>query len=589
MIQEAAAVGVRHFARGGIVGGAGMGLISVVWAGLKRRPPSLRDFFDTGNVRFGIFIGLWSGGYRAILSLLRRRRKDDADAKSASRDRILAGVLAGFSLRVLAPHNQHRYLYQAADGPLYGLAKDWAQGLLRAASMYVPVHTVVPLITRFKDVIQDPAQSSIRMAYAILGSSMFLSTYQTIVKGSQVILRDGFAHKGDQPWKTLISGLLTGFACCFESSARTNELMLYCAPKGADAAWSWLVKKGFAKSIPHQYFELLLFMCASGYVLSRDPEKMKSSYRTLRTLVFGDDSIPPDAPNVLEPGEEHDCPTYNVMGAAMEQLDREVLLEEVQTSLDDYSNCDNLTDEMAKMQCMRKLDGNFDRLYSDMRVAFVDSHDGMIRDQMRLLKRAFEAIPTKLKSKRSTRPLELNSTARRERQSIDPVERAKLRLDNSGSRKVQRSLFSHLKDSLSSCDALQEEEKRRLLNEISIKEDEYKDILRSIRSSDVTSREPLTDLILTVQEKTANAMELCETENIAKMTESGADEADVQKQREVLEETKAMIPECMNRLNDLVADLEAQVAEIIDAGGDDASGTIFTEAQAFAISSSGKM
>ena len=92
---------------------------------------------------------------------------------------------------------------------------------------------------------------------------------------------------------------------------------------------------------------------------------------------------------------------------------------------------------------------------------------------------------------------------------MDPVERAKLRLDDSGSRKVQGSLFSHFRDSLSSCDALQEEEKRRLLNEISIKEDEYKDILRSIRSSDATSREPLTDLILKVQEKTANAMELC--------------------------------------------------------------------------------
>ena len=73
------------------------------------------------------------------------------------------------------------------------------------------------------------------------------------------------------------------------------------------------------------------------------------------------------------------------------------------------------------------------------------------------------------------------------------------------------------------------------------------------------------------------------------MTESGADEADVKKQREVLEETKAMIPECMNRLNDLVAYLEAQVAEIIEAGGDDASGAIFTEAQAVAISYSGKM
>ena len=65
------------------------------------------------------------------------------------------------------------------------------------------------------------------------------------------------------------------------------------------------------------------------------------------------------------------------------------------------------------------------------------------------------------------------------------------------------------------------------------------------------------------------------------MTESGADEADVKKQREVLEETKAMIPECRNRLDDLVADLEAQVAEISEAGGDDASGTVFTEAQAF--------
>ena len=74
-----------------------------------------------------------------------------------------------------------------------------------------------------------------------------------------------------------------------------------------------------------------------------------------------------------------------------------------------------------------------------------------------------------------------------------------------------------------------------------------------------------------------------------KREKNGADEADVRKQREVLEETKAMIPECMNRLNDLVADLEAQVAEIIEAGGDDASGVIITEAQAFVISYSGKM
>ena len=73
----------------------------------------------------------------------------------------------------------------------------------------------------------------------------------------------------------------------------------------------------------------------------------------------------------------------------MEQLDREVLLDEVQASLDDYGNCGNLTDENTNVEEARC---NFDRLYSDMKLAFVDSHDGTTGTD-EVAERAFEAIP----------------------------------------------------------------------------------------------------------------------------------------------------------------------------------------------------
>ena len=85
------------------------------------------------------------------------------------------------------------------------------------------------LLFRYKRLYANPAQEIWRTAHATLLSSLFLTTYQTTVKGVQVLLREDVLQ-GDEPWKSVLCGFLTGFSCLFEKPTRVNELMLYCCP-----------------------------------------------------------------------------------------------------------------------------------------------------------------------------------------------------------------------------------------------------------------------------------------------------------------------------------------------------------------------
>ena len=162
---------------------------------------------------------------------------------------------------------------------------DWFLGLGRAAKIYAPVHILPLLIFRYNKLLKDPAGQVLSTAKALAYSCMFLTTYQFNVKFSQCMLRN--ARQTDDMPQALFAGLVTGFACLFETPSRISELMLYCVPKAMEACWNYGVKHfGFT---PVPYFEVPLFMVGSAVLVSTFKEDLRTTYfNALSFIVTGE-------------------------------------------------------------------------------------------------------------------------------------------------------------------------------------------------------------------------------------------------------------------------------------------------------------
>ncbi len=157
------------------------------------------------------------------------------------------------------------------------VSTDWVYGLLRAFKIYLPVHLIPLLAFRFKRLLKDPVNTSIRTGKGILLSCMFLSSYVALVKGSQCFLRN--LRQVDAGWHALVSGLLTGLACYFEQPSRVSELMLYCVPRGISATFKYFENQGKVHPIP--YGEVALFSLAMALIMSRSKADFKPTYYNL--------------------------------------------------------------------------------------------------------------------------------------------------------------------------------------------------------------------------------------------------------------------------------------------------------------------
>ena len=160
------------------------------------------------------------------------------------------------------------------------LGADWFYGLKRAASVYFPVH-LLSLVLRWRTLAKLDPKTTLpllrRFVRNMALSSAFLTTYQYLVKSTAVTLRD--VCQLDHGWHGILAGATTGLACLFESPGRVNELMLYCMPKGLDATFIALRRRGYVSTLRNG--EVLIFMAAMAALLGTDRREYKRTYRML--------------------------------------------------------------------------------------------------------------------------------------------------------------------------------------------------------------------------------------------------------------------------------------------------------------------
>ncbi|RHY58165.1 hypothetical protein DYB34_001651 [Aphanomyces astaci] len=282
---------------------------------------ALRLLSQSDTLRFGGFVGALVGSFRGTEVLLNYVRgpcaPDDATHKA------IAGAVSGLSLfldtpsrrpvialyifiRMLDIYLRHapwqarlglddlllrkhpvltkyttEILFALANGPIiYAAAynprllpQDWlTDGVVRAASLYIPVHFTPLLLFKHRQLVATPATTLSQTAFATFRSSAFLSSYQFVA----------------------------GLSLFCEDPKRRNELMLYTAVRSLDMLWA-MVKQHKTVAVPRylRHFDVLFFCVSMSVILSRRPEHFKPTYLSLLRFMFGPAVVmsPPDEAN----------------------------------------------------------------------------------------------------------------------------------------------------------------------------------------------------------------------------------------------------------------------------------------------------
>ena len=114
-------------------------------------------------------------------------------------------------------------------------SRDLPHALIRALKVYLPVHLLPLLLFRWRQLLAAPAPTLARSSRALLGSVLFLSSYQFVVKSVMCALRN--SARADIWWHPCSAGLLTGLTTLLENPKRVTELGLYCAAHSLRACY----------------------------------------------------------------------------------------------------------------------------------------------------------------------------------------------------------------------------------------------------------------------------------------------------------------------------------------------------------------
>mmetsp|Transcript_3964 Transcript_3964/g.4451 ORF Transcript_3964/g.4451 Transcript_3964/m.4451 type:complete len:452 (+) Transcript_3964:135-1490(+) len=197
--------------------------------------------------------------------------------QEALRDR-LAAVAKGED----APFCNCSVGYHEGPCPHY-IFKDWFLGLGRAGRIYLPVHLIPMIIFRYNSLLSDPSSTLLHTFKAFVSSCMFLTSYQSIVKGNCCFWRNLLQR--DEWWQGCLSGFLTSFATSFERKSRVSELMLYCWPRALESTWKLLLKRGMVRNIPNG--EVVLFAFAATNLMSIERQDFKDTYHKALCYLVG--------------------------------------------------------------------------------------------------------------------------------------------------------------------------------------------------------------------------------------------------------------------------------------------------------------
>lgn len=165
--------------------------------------------------------------------------------------------------------------------------KNWFLGLVRSMQIYFPVHFLPAILFRFQELKKTPLVTIARTSYAVLCSSAFLTSHQTIVKLVICTARNVF-HR-DSIAALLVAGVATSGALYFEHTKRRFELMLYCFPRALTIVWELLKRRGLVRYVKHS--EVLLFCLSMSLIMSRPAFCFKPTYLRMLRFTFGEDIL----------------------------------------------------------------------------------------------------------------------------------------------------------------------------------------------------------------------------------------------------------------------------------------------------------
>lgn len=163
------------------------------------------------------------------------------------------------------------------------IIKDFFQGLLRAARVYLPVHLIPLIVFKMKHLRTEPVETIQHTLYGFLASCTFLSAYVTCIRVTSCGYRNAF--KAEHASIAVISAMLTPFATFFERKSRVNELMIYCWPRSLEASFNYLHKYHNFPTV--KYWDVPVFMIAMSILMSSSKQDFKPTFHNLFCKIIG--------------------------------------------------------------------------------------------------------------------------------------------------------------------------------------------------------------------------------------------------------------------------------------------------------------
>eukprot|EP01084_Bolivina_argentea_P003470 6515_1 len=115
--------------------------------------------------------------------------------------------------------------------------QQWFSTLIRASTMYFPVHFLPTMLFKPKSLVRGgwfygPINFIKIKVGNTLVSSMFLATYVFNAKYTMCVIRNVICD--DPAYVSICGGLMSGLSLLIENPKRRSELMLYCIPKAVE-------------------------------------------------------------------------------------------------------------------------------------------------------------------------------------------------------------------------------------------------------------------------------------------------------------------------------------------------------------------
>ncbi|KAH6570204.1 hypothetical protein BASA50_004996 [Batrachochytrium salamandrivorans] len=177
---------------------------------------------------------------------------------------------------------QHPTYESCWQSVIWSIKGEW----FRAMSLYAPLTLIMTLIFRGRNVLKHPTRAMFYFVVSVLRSSLFLTCYVTAAWTTPCWFRQMAGY--DRPWMYYVNGMIAGSMVLIEVPGRRLELALYCLPRALESLYNSLVKRGYARHLPHG--EALYFCLSTGVLMTlyqSDPGSIHEGYRKVMFRFFG--------------------------------------------------------------------------------------------------------------------------------------------------------------------------------------------------------------------------------------------------------------------------------------------------------------